>query len=384
MSVLQLRRDMVVVEDEAVVEIDSPFPLRTIDAEEVAEVREIEDDDHGGHVHAGKSFFQVVRWWFNAAIVAAAVLAYPFLMITSSDVGDRNIASSVDRTRWTAPWAGGAAGLMEKHFNDLGWASDAPGWSPMARLTAKPAYQAAMAGALGEFITLAHNQVALAGQDDPDLTAAARLVTPASTGVQLRAARDALVSYDRRLKRRASAVATTSAQIVEQLNLVSTWTAKSQATIAATSSSRGGSPLDDAATRAVSEAKGRAMAAFTVLDTMHWPDAVKAAPQRAAALAAWKDAAEFHPLIILNGSPDGSLFGNHPATMGFLLVQAQKATDEFIAVVQASAAPAPVIASAVAEIAPVEAAPVESPAPAKAKGKGRSTPKAAAPKSSAK
>jgi hypothetical protein len=56
-------------------------------------------------------------------------------------------AGRSNRSDWTAPWVGGVSALMEKHFNDLGWAADAPGWSPMARLTAKPAYQAAMAPA---------------------------------------------------------------------------------------------------------------------------------------------------------------------------------------------------------------------------------------------
>jgi hypothetical protein len=284
--------------------------------------------------------------------VAAAILAYPVATVMASDIGDSRITGMVDRTKWTAPWAGAAATLMEKHFNQLGWASDSPSWAPMARLTAKPAYQAAMAGAVGEFITLAHKQSASAGREDPDLSAAARLVSANSTGVRLRAARDALVNYDRRMRRRSTAATATPAQLAEQLALLDAWAVESQAEIAASAAVLGGSPIDDEATRAVYGAKGRAMAAYVFLDTMHWPDNANAASARSAALEAWRAAAQFHPLIVLNGSPDGSLFGNHAASMGFLVAQAQKATEDFLAALGSPPPAQPVVADA----APVSAA----------------------------
>jgi hypothetical protein len=341
MSVLQLRRDMVVVEEEPAVEIETPFPLRTIDAE----VTDIEEIDEGHDERPRKSFFQVVRWWFNVAAVAIAILAYPAGIVMASDVGDSRITSMVDRTKWTAPWAGAAAVLMERHFGALGWASDSPSWAPMARLTGKPAFQTAMASAIGEFVGLVHTQVTAAGQDDPDLAAAARLVSASSTSVQLRAARDALVNYDRRMRRRSTAPSSTPAQLAGQLALIETWAAKSQTEIAASAAVLGGSPIDDEATRAVYAAKGRAMAAWVFLDTMQWSDNTKAAAARSTALEAWRTAAQFHPLVVLNGSPDGSLFGNHAVAMGFLVNQAQKATQDFIAAVEAPAA-APGMANA--------------------------------------
>jgi hypothetical protein len=336
MSVLQLRRDMVVVEEEPaeepVSEIETPFPLRTIEPDVIeGELTEIEP----GHAEErdGRSLFQTVRLWLNGAAVVAILAAYPVMTVIASDVGDSSVSGLVDRTKWTAPWAGGAATLMEKHFNELGWASDAPAWAPVARLTAKPAYQSAMAGAVGEFLTLAHSQASARGMDDADLTAAARLVTQDSTAVQLRAARDALVNHDRRLRRRATAVIAMPGHLDEQLALIDTWAVKSQAEVAASASVLGGSPFDEIATVAVYAAKGRAMAAYVFLDTMHWPESAQAAAARNVALEAWKDAARFHPLVVLNGSPDGSVFGNHAASMGFLIGQAQKATADYRALV---------------------------------------------------
>ncbi len=361
MSVLQLRRDMVVVEEEdaePAVEIETPFPLRTIEPDTIdGELTEIEDPLSDEDEQPARSFFQIVRFWFNVAIVAVALSAYPIMTMLGADVGDRNVANLVDRTRWTAPWAGGAATLMEKHFNQLGWASDSPSWAPMARLTAKPAYQSAMAGAIGEFLTLANKQTAAGGSEDSDLAAAARLVTSASTAVQLRAARDALVNHDSRLRRRALSRISTPAELVEQLALIDGWAVKSQADIARSASMLGGSPFDEVATVAVYSSKGRAMAAYVFLDTMHWPEDAKTAAARNAALAAWKSAAEFHPLIVLNGSPEGSLFGNHSASMGFLLAQAQKATVDYKTLVaQAIPAVVPVTPVTAAVAAPAAAA----------------------------
>jgi hypothetical protein len=343
MSVLQLRRDMVVVEEEPAVEIDKPFPLRTIEADaEVAEVTEIEPEEI--EESPRKSLFKVMRWWLNVVIVVIAILAYPVAIMMASDVGDSRVAGIVDRTKWTAPWAGAAATVLEKHFNDLGWASDAPSWTPMARLTAKPAYQTAMAGSVGEFVTLQNKQATLSGEADPDLSVAARLVSGGSTAIQLRAARDALVNYDRRMRRRSAAPVASPAQLAEQLALIDTWAVKSQTEIAASAAL--GGLIDNEATRSVYAAKGRAMAAYLFLDAMSWPESAKAAEARSAALEAWRAAAQFHPVIVLNGSPDGSVLGNHAASMGFLIAQAQKASSDFKAAVGAEPNPSPILANA--------------------------------------
>ena len=370
MSVLKLRRDMVVVEEEAAVEAavepraapgagadadtDRPFPLRRIEPDEIeveaTEVSEYEPEDLVAEprerTRKRRTFFGHVRLWLNVAAALVVIAAYPTMMVTGSDVGDRNVTSTIDRTRWTSPWAGGVVTLMEQHFNQLGWAKDAATWSPMGQLTAKPAYQAAMAGALGEFVKLSNAQLSAEGQD-LDLTAAARLLSEEANGAQLRAARDALANYDRRLKRRASAAASTSAQIGDQLALIDAWATKYQGEVGKAAETRNG-PFDAEAARAVYRAKGAAVAAYTVLDTMHWADAAKVATERSAALAAWKEAAEFHPMFVLNGAPDGSLLGNHAASMGFLLMKAQKATADLAEAVRNTPPATPIIANAVA------------------------------------
>lgn len=340
MSVLKLRRDMVVVDDDAatdpVAENDRPFPLRTLGREhediieaEIAPV-EAEEEAHEEAAHPrSKTLGQHIRFWFNTTAIVALLAAYPAAVIASSDVGDRDFEQLVNRAEWASPWASGVATLMEQHFDQLGWAADADAWEPMARLTAKPAYQIAMAASLGDVIKLANVQATTAGAPDADLQAASRLVTEDSTGIQLRAARDALANYDRRMRRRDQATEFTPQQIADQLALINAWSIVSAQDISASTTAIGGSPMDEQATRAVYAAKGRAAVAYVVLASMQWPESVEAAKAREAAMAAWKDVAKFHPLVVLNGDPDGSVFGNHPTAVGFLLAKAEAATAAF-------------------------------------------------------
>lgn len=339
MSVLKLRRDMVVVDEDPVAapvnEVDRPFPLRVrepddADIIEVEVTDEHEDEDDAPEAHpAHKTFFQHVRFWFNAAAIVALLGAYPAFTIAASDVGDRNFDRLVNRADWSAPWVGGASALMQDHYANLGWASDAEAWEPMARLTAKPAYQSAMAGAIGDLITLAAAQATSGGHPDVDLDAAARLMSETSTGLQLRAARDALLNHDRRLRRRDASANLTPSEISQQLSMLSGWASASQERLIASTASIGGNPMDEEATRAVYAAKGQAAVALVVLDAMQWSQNPGLAKAREAALAAWTEVAEFHPLVVLNGDPDGSLFGNHPAAMSYLIARAEAATQAF-------------------------------------------------------
>jgi hypothetical protein len=375
MSVLLLRRDMVVADDsvaaksgnadqEAVVaepaaepvsEIEAPFPLRTISREASladggrADLEDIEHED----LDRGPSFLSRLRGWFFILVFVAGLAAYPVLTVRASDVGDDQVAGLSDRTDWTAPWAGASSVLMERHFAELGWATDAPDWSPMARLSAKPALQQAMAEALGEYVTLmAEHARASEGEADPDLQAAARLININSSAVQLRAARDALVNYDRRLRRRGGEVDLGATNLPAQLSLVEGWASRSEAEVGRAAGQTAGGPLNVNAAMAVYQAKGRAQAAYMLIETMYWPEDAGAAAARSAALEAWEAAATFHPLVVLNGSPDGWLIGNHAAAMGFLLAQAKAATHAYV--------------EALADAAPV--APTATPAPPPAPG----------------
>ncbi len=345
MSVLHLRRDMVVAE-EPVIEIETPFPLVTIDGRTAETV--VADNDGGGAGSLARRIGRTIRALFFVCLLSI----YPALVVLSSGVGDRDAEALVDRTQWSAPWAGGAATLIEHHYKNLGWASDAPSWAPMGLLTAKPAYQSALAEAIGEYVSLAARQSAAAGLPDTDLDAAARLLNANSTGVQLRASRDALVSYDGRVRNRAGETMVNSENLDARFSLIQQWGKRSQSELVMSSSVISGSPLDEAATRAVYAAKGRAQAAYLFLDTIAWPEDSRAVAARAEALAAWRAAARFHPIFVFNGEPDGAMFGNHASSMGFLVGQALEATDSYLAYFPRAPQQATSVAAAEVGIAP--------------------------------
>ncbi len=305
-SVLKLRRDMVV-------EDVSP------DA-----VEGVVDAGAADHAH-GLTVIGHIKLWSGLMAGVAALAAYPAMMVMASDTGGADALAAIERSEWTAPWAGAAAGLMELHFDAAGWASDAPGWAPAARLTAKPALQSAVAESLGEFLMLKSREAATAGDRDGDLEAAARLLTGVSTGVQVRAAFEALVSHDQRARRYAAAAAAPDGDTVAELALLAQWASRSQAELA-TAAGRAGDVIDPGATRAVYAAKGRAQAAYALIQSFGVQDDARLEMPRLAALDAWRAVAAFDPLLVLNASPDSPLLGNHAASMGFLMTQAEAAT----------------------------------------------------------
>ncbi len=98
-----------------------------------------------------------------------------------------------------------------------------------------------------------------------------------------------------------------------------------------------------------------------MLDSLNWPESAELYKARDAAQSAWKAVAEFHPLVVLNGDPDGSLFGNHPAAMSYLIGRAEAATKNFSDLVKTAS-------SAMVTVAP----PVVSPAASTTPGLGAS------------
>lgn len=297
-----------------------------------------------------KSFADKARGWAIMGGVLAALLGYPSMIVVASDVGDVTSDQSVDRTQWTAAWAGASVQLMQRHYDELGWAADAADWAPMARLAAKPAYQSAMAAALGDLVTLKSNRiVAETGKADPDLLAASRLLSQRSTGIQMRAAADALTNYDRRLRRRGATVDASVKNRVEELKLAQTWLADSQTQLSTVAQRASSNVFDRSAAEAVYAAKGRAEVARDLIASMQWTGSKEAEAARATALEAWRDVAVFHPLFVMNGSPGGSLLGNHAASMGFLLAKAEAATTTFSAALSRTPASVP---GGVANVAP--------------------------------
>ena len=286
------------------------------------------------------------RLWIALACLVA-VGFYPAMMVVSSQVGDRNLSGIVDQTRWTSRWAGSAAGLIERQYTDLGWTPDAHWLSPAAHLTAKPAFQQALSSAVGEYVALMAEMSGEASAEgsDRDLIAASRLNTASSNVAQLHAGRQALVSYDRRQRRGGGADRLADKQ-ARQIELIRIWALEGRRDIARLTDRSPPGVVSRDATVAVYSAKARAQAAFVFLEAMEISQDADLTDARRRALEAWGDAARFRPLLVLNGSSEGSVWGNHAVSMGFLLVEAESATADLLASFRSREGEAMIVSSA--------------------------------------
>lgn len=286
------------------------------------------------------------RLWLGLAALLGALL-YPAMMVVSSQVGDRNLSGIVDKTRWTSQWAGAAAGLIERQYSDLGWTPDAHWLSPAAHLTAKPAFQQALSSAVGDYIGLMADMSGEGSAEGPDrdLVAASRLISASSSVAQLHAGRQALVSYDRR-QRRVGGAQRLGDEQARQVEMIRTWALEGKRDIARLTESSGSAVVSRDATIAVYTAKARAQAAYVFLEAMEIAQDPKLIRDRRIALDAWRDAARFRPLFVLNGSREGSVWGNHVVSMGFLVVEAEAATADLLASLRSREGEAMVVSSA--------------------------------------
>jgi hypothetical protein len=322
-------------------------------------VRDAEFADLTPPARAGWRPGRVTRVSLMVALALAAA-AWPALLAASSRVGVAATLTPVDRTQWTVPLAAAAATSIERQHAAYGWAPGAPVWSPLAHLAGKPAWQSAFAQALGELTALAGIQAGGDFEPDADLAAAGRLLNASSTPAQLRAAGEALVNFDRRVRRGAADAGLTPADAAERLRLVGDWAALSQADLARPLGAVGGWPVDRDANVAVHAAAARGAAAWIAIETLDWPEAPSALSAREAALSAWRRVAEFRPLVVANGDPDGLAPGNHAAALGFLVDRAAAATADYLELVEL--APAGAAAPAVPPVADAGAEAQDAPA----------------------
>lgn len=270
------------------------------------------------------------------AILALLLVAsgiYGGAIFKESKVDDNLSFPASLRQNWSVPWVGVSASLLEREVEEKGWASDADIWSPKARLTSLPAFQSAMAESLGDFLALTALQIG-ESDDASDLTTAAKLLSGPVNADEARAARTALISFDGRVRRHTIALNGGAEHFAQRLDLMASWAKHLSNELGVVAKTAKGSPLDETAVVAVYRARGYAYVAHRLMDTSDHPYGTESESARRAALKAWAAAAAFEPVIVLNGAPDGLLTSSHPASMHFLLSEAERATRLYAASVR--------------------------------------------------
>lgn len=283
------------------------------------------------------------KWWRRSILmlkvgaVVGAVAAYPVMTVVSNRIDDSTVISADQN--WTLPEMGVAINQIARELEGAGWAGDRANWHPQARLTAMPAWQTAIAGALSEYsLTMAE----IAGTEDgadSDLTAAARLlksVAGEDMRPRLTAAAEAINRFDSRAARGLAQLPDRSDMLAAEARLFAGWANADRKDlsehvhreIVEWPASRGD-------IQAFYGAKARAHVAEQMLIATRIAEprlarfaAVDAALTKAE--TAWAQAAGMKPLIVSNQPGDGPFMANHLASMGFYLIEAEDATRELI------------------------------------------------------
>jgi hypothetical protein len=281
------------------------------------------------------------RWWrrtvflLQAGVVVGLLAAYPAATFRSHHIDDTPILLSGGEN-WSMPEAGVAITKIARELEGTGWAADRANWHPQARLVAMPAWQSATANALAEHTAIFARQVTdSAAGEDKDLHAAALLLTEeAGTPMRprLTAAAEALNRFDARLAHGLVKMPSRTETMKEQASLFARW-AKNDRAVLSRQISAGSDRLP--ATRTDIEtyyaAKARAHVAASMLAALREHDAnLRRFPAIEKALAdserAWNRVSRQRPVIVANMAGDSLLRPNNLASLGYFMVEAERAS----------------------------------------------------------
>ncbi|WP_084421038.1 hypothetical protein [Henriciella litoralis] len=282
------------------------------------------------------------EWWKRGVLaikvvgILAIIAFYPLLVIGSHVVKDDPVTLATDRP-WASPETGVMVTLIGRELEGPGWAGDRAGWHPQARLTALPAWQEGLSTSMSEYARMMSlKSPSSAGQADPDLAAAARLMSIDPTLEQtprLAAAAEALARYEGRLERGLASSPTGLEDTLDELALLANWADRSHEDLTERIGLRDGWPASKDDIRAFYTARARAQLAGELFrhSAMSRPDiAVSEDIQRNIDRleGKWRRAAQLNPMFVSSQSGDARLMADHLAMMAYHMAEAGDATRE--------------------------------------------------------
>jgi hypothetical protein len=282
---------------------------------------------------------------FKLGLVLVLVGGYPAMIAMSHKTDSSAIVLSA-----AAPWysndTGTAMTLLGRELLVTGWAADRPWWHPQARLTALPAWQDGITGALSDYTLLASEHAAREpGAPDTDLLAAARLLVPsqeAEATPRLNAAAEALQSYEGRLSRGLAAQPKGLGVLLDELVLYKRWAIDGQTRLRTSVDRAEAWPASREDIEALYKTRAYAQVASQLImsSLIQEPELVTtrtAQEARDRAIFAWRRAATFNPLFVSSQAGTGAVLADHPAAMMYYLSEIETATTQFIDALQGQA-----------------------------------------------
>jgi hypothetical protein len=303
-------------------------------------------------LHRPEFNFRFTGRWFTRLLLALVILFALYYTVGAWVVNtvddDPNFAAPSDYIPQGGSHAVAiAAALIDREVNQHAWVANDPFFLPGSVLDNMPNYQQGIIGALSRFGIEMTDQIGRtrgSSQADADLDKAAGLLKypgniwlfdfstswapTASSEAQYRAARTALMDYNRRLaagtavfERRADNLLATLDRIAADLGSLS-------AVIDRHIEDEAGSPLDFQADDIFYRTKGRLYAYYLLLRELG-VDFEKVITERdlssawAQMLETFKIAATLQPWVVLNGGPSSQFVPSHLASQGFYLLRAR-------------------------------------------------------------
>lgn len=323
---------------------DEGKPVVTLIGADISEAY-LDDAEPSPTMEALSRFWRRIVGIFKFGLVVVLVGGYPALIVSNHKVDSTAIVLSS-----AAPWYSNDIGtsmtLLGRELSVAGWAADRAWWHPQARLTALPAWQDGITGALSDYTLLASEHAAREpGAPDTDLLAAARLLVPsqeAEATPRLNAAAEALQSYEGRLSRGLAAQPNGMGVLLDELALYKRWAIDSQARLRSSADRAEAWPASREDVEALYTTRAYAQVASQLLmsSLIQEPELAEtrtAQEARDQAIFAWRRAATFSPIMVSSQAGTGSILSDHPAAMMYYLSEIEATTTAFIDALQGQA-----------------------------------------------
>ncbi len=317
-------------------------PVVTLIGADISEAY-LDDAEPSPTMEALSRIWQRIIGLFKLGLLLILVGGYPAMTVMSHKVDSSAVVLSA-----AAPWysndTGTAMTLLGRELTVAGWAADRSWWHPQARLTALPAWQDGITGALSDYTLLASEHAAREpGAPDSDLLAAARLLVPsqeAEATPRLNAAAEALQSYEGRLSRGLAAQPKGLGVLLDELALYKRWASDSETRLRSSADRAEAWPASREDIQALYMTRAYAQVASQLImsSLIQEPELVQtrdAKEARDQAIFAWRRAATFNPIMVSSQAGTGSILSDHPAAMMYYLSEIQSTTTAFIDALQA-------------------------------------------------
>ncbi len=289
------------------------------------------------------------RWGGRALLTLVILIAlyYSLGALLVHEVDDDPAFGATDPQEAGSRAVAVAAALIQREVDDHEWVANDPFFLPGAVLDNMPNFQQGVIGALSRFAIEMTDQIGRtrgSSQADADLDKAAGLLKypgdiwlfdfstswapTASSESQYRAARAALLDYNRRLASGAAVFERRADNLMATLDRIAADLGSLSAVVDRHIADEAGSPLDFQADDIFYRTKGRLYGYFLLLRELG-VDFEKVILDRDLALAwaqmleTFEAAATMQPWVILNGAPSSQFVPSHLAAQGFYLLRAR-------------------------------------------------------------